>query len=54
MQKAILLLFAVFGLLYFLFYPFLKNVASRKKLFRWFLIIYAIAALASTVSYYYL
>jgi quinol-cytochrome oxidoreductase complex cytochrome b subunit len=52
MLKAIGLLFAAGGVIYFLFYPFLKNKVNRKKTFKWFIIIYVIVAVASTVGNY--
>lgn len=45
-------MFAVAGVLYFLFYPFLKNRVNRKKTLRWFLAAYAVALVLSTLSYY--
>ena len=54
MLKAIGLLFAAGGVIYFLFYPFLKNRVNRKKTFKWFIIIYVIVAVASTVGNYLL
>lgn len=53
MAKAVIILFVVGGMLYFLFYPFLKNKINRKKTLRWFLIIYGAAILLSTISYYF-
>ncbi|WP_147383294.1 hypothetical protein [Pontibacter oryzae] len=48
-----IILFVVSGVLYFLFYPFLKNRVNRKKTLRWFLIVYGAALLFSTISYYF-
>ncbi len=42
------------AVLYFLFYPFLKNKVNRKKTFKWFVIIYILVAVASTVGNYLL
>jgi quinol-cytochrome oxidoreductase complex cytochrome b subunit len=54
MLKALVLLFVFMGVTYFLFYPWLKHAVGRKQLFRWFLIIYGIAMLASFVGNYLL
>ncbi|MFD3001320.1 hypothetical protein ACFS7Z_13170 [Pontibacter toksunensis] len=54
MLKTIGILFAALGLLYFLFYPFLKNSSIRKKFFKWFLIIYILSLIASTIGTYFL
>lgn len=54
MLKSLVLLFVLLGFLYFLFYPWLKHAVGRKKLFRWFLILYSLAVLASTVGTYVL
>ncbi|RDV15837.1 hypothetical protein DXT99_07510 [Pontibacter diazotrophicus] len=54
MLKVISILFAVVGLVYFLFYPFLKNSINRKKLFKWFFILYIISLIVSTVGTYFL
>jgi hypothetical protein len=53
MAKAIVLLFVAGGILYFLFYPFLKNRVDRKKTLRWFFYAYGGALLLSTISYYF-
>lgn len=53
MAKAVIILFVISGVLYFLFYPFLKNRVNRKKTLRWFLIVYGAALLFSTISYYF-
>ncbi|MHA6249140.1 hypothetical protein ACXYMU_14460 [Pontibacter sp. CAU 1760] len=53
MVKAIVLLFVASGVLYFLFYPFLKNKVNRKKTLKWFLYLYGGALLLSTISYYF-
>ncbi len=53
MAKAIVILFVSGGILYFLFYPFLKNKINRKKTLRWFLFLYGGALLLSTISYYF-
>jgi hypothetical protein len=50
--KALLFAFFAVGLVYFLFYPFLKNKVNRKLLIKWFLIVYAIAMLLATVNTY--
>ncbi|SFF98912.1 hypothetical protein SAMN05421739_101605 [Pontibacter chinhatensis] len=50
MLRSLALLFIVLGCLYFLLYPWLRNTVGRKKLFRWFLIIYGVVALASTLG----
>ncbi len=47
-------MFVVVGVAYFLFYPWLKHAIGRKRLFRWFMIIYAIAMLLSAVNNYLL
>lgn len=52
MLKAIVYLFAAAGLIYFLFYPWLKHSVNRKKIFKWFLIVYGIAMLVSAVGTY--
>lgn len=52
-MKAIVLLFVASGVLYFLFYPFLKNKVNRKKTLKWFLYLYGGALLLSTISYYF-
>lgn len=54
MLKVLGLLFAAVGLAYFLFYPFLKNSVNRKKLFKWFFILYVISVLVSTAGTYFL
>lgn len=53
MLKIIGVLFVAFGVIYFLFYPFLKHSVNRKKLFKWFFIAYAIAIAASTIVTYF-
>ncbi|MCJ8165217.1 YwiC-like family protein [Pontibacter sp. E15-1] len=53
MVKAIVLLFVAGGVLYFVFYPFLKNKINRKKTLRWFLFLYGGALLISTIGYYF-
>jgi quinol-cytochrome oxidoreductase complex cytochrome b subunit len=50
MLKALVLLFALLGVLYFLFYPWLRNSIGRKKFFKWFLILYGAVAVASTLG----
>ena len=50
MLKALVLLFVVLGFLYFLFYPWLRHSIGRKKFFKWFLILYAAVAVASTLG----
>ncbi len=54
MLKALVAVFALAGFLYFLFYPWLKHKIGRKKLFRWFLILYIAIVLATTVGTYIL
>ncbi|MDX5418196.1 MAG: hypothetical protein LPK14_02705 [Hymenobacteraceae bacterium] len=54
MSKAVLYLFALAGLVYFLFYPFLRRSIDRKKFLKWFFVVYAIALLASTINFYFL
>lgn len=54
MLKSLGFLFVAVGLAYFLFYPFLKCSINRKKLFKWFFILYIIVVLASTVGTYFL
>jgi hypothetical protein len=52
MLKVIVYLFLASLLVYFLFYPFLKRSVNRKKVFKWFIIAYGIAALISTAGSY--
>ncbi|TXK51557.1 hypothetical protein FVR03_03235 [Pontibacter qinzhouensis] len=54
MLKVISLVFVGGVVLYFLFYPFLKNKVNRKKTFKWFIIIYVIVTVASTLGNYLL
>ncbi|AKD05010.1 hypothetical protein PKOR_20415 [Pontibacter korlensis] len=54
MLKAFILLSVALVFLYYLFYPWLKSTVGRKKLFKWFLILYAVVVLASTVGSYLL
>jgi len=53
MLKTLGYIFAAACLLYFLFYPWLKHSVNRKKIFKWFIIIYIIATLASTAVTYF-
>ena len=50
MLRSLALLFIFLGCLYFLLYPWLRHTVGRKKLFRWFLIIYGVVAVASTLG----
>lgn len=54
MLKAISFLFVGIGLIYILFYPFLKHAVNRRKLFKWFIITYILAAIISVLSNLYL
>ncbi|MFT2008401.1 hypothetical protein ACMA1I_06980 [Pontibacter sp. 13R65] len=53
MLKAITLMFVGGVVLYFLFYPFLKNKVNRKKTFKWFIIIYIVTLVATTLAHYF-
>ncbi len=52
MVKTIVLIFTALGVVYFLFYPFFKNKVNRKKVFKWFVIVYIVAVTAATISSY--
>lgn len=54
MVKALVFIFLAAVLAYILFYPLLKNSVNRKLLIKWFLIVYAIAILASTINTYFM
>ncbi|SFU82697.1 hypothetical protein [Pontibacter akesuensis] len=54
MLKAVVFLSVVAVIAYFLFYPWLKNRVNRKRIFRWFIAIYIIAIVASTLNAYFL
>ncbi|WP_345160648.1 hypothetical protein [Pontibacter saemangeumensis] len=54
MLKGLAILFVAAVALYWLFYPFLKNTVKRKKLMKWFFIIYAIAAAFSIIGTFFL
>lgn len=53
-MKGLAYLFLAAVVIYFLFYPFLKHAVNRKKLFKWFLITYAITAVLSTIGSLYM
>jgi len=54
MLKGLAFLFVAAVVVYWLFYPFLKNAVNRKKLVKWFFIIYAIAAVFSIIGTFFL
>lgn len=54
MLKVVVYLFLAAGLAYFLLYPFVRHRINRKKLFKWFIVAYVLAAFFTTLSTYLL
>jgi len=53
MLKTLGYIFAAAGFIYLLFYPWLKHSVVRKKIFKWFIILYIIATLVSSAITYF-